>query len=164
MGLVQLIESYGIRLRKNGKELVGLCLFHNDRHPSFNVNDEKQKWHCFGCQAGGDTISFVMKMENIGFTAAKKRLGIERIKPHPRPEVEWAKKASARAERILQELNQKLTIAEELRWAEEIRRLKREYAIIQTLADDLANPRFICDLFRERDWVKNVLGGEDEMV
>ena len=74
MGLVQVIQSYGVELRRSGKELVGRCPFHDDRRPSLSVNPEKEKWHCFGCNAGGDAVTFVMRIENFGFKDAVKIL------------------------------------------------------------------------------------------
>jgi DNA primase len=53
---------------------MGLCPFHNERTPSFSVNAEKQIFHCFGCGAGGNVISFVMRIENYDFTEAIKAL------------------------------------------------------------------------------------------
>jgi DNA primase len=53
---------------------MGLCPFHNERTPSFSVNAEKQIFHCFGCGAGGNVISFVMRIENFDFAEAIKML------------------------------------------------------------------------------------------
>lgn len=63
-----------VSLRKNGKEFGGLCPFHNEKTPSFTVNDEKGFYHCFGCQAHGDVISFVMETEGLPFADAVTQL------------------------------------------------------------------------------------------
>ena len=68
------VESYGVRLRKKGKNYVGLCPFHEEKTPSFTVNPAAHLWHCFGCNAGGDVIGFVCKREGIGFREAMERL------------------------------------------------------------------------------------------
>jgi DNA primase len=159
MGLVQVIESYGVELRRSGKELVGLCPFHDDRHPSFSVSFEKEKWHCFGCQAGGDIVTFVMRIENIDYKSALKMLGREQPPkpPKPRPEVEWAKDTLLRVNAVLRDINQCLRLAEKLEWQEEINLLSREYEILETIADDLANPRAVPHLFNKKDSLENLL-------
>jgi DNA primase len=65
--IVKVVEGY-IRLRKAGAQnYSGLCPFHNEKTPSFNVNATRQFYYCFGCQATGDVFTFVGKLENVGF-------------------------------------------------------------------------------------------------
>ncbi len=59
-----------VKLTHSGKYLKGLCPFHNEKTPSFSVDDEKGNYHCFGCGAHGDIISFIMEMQNISFKDA----------------------------------------------------------------------------------------------
>ena len=59
-----------VRLKKRGKEFSGLCPFHNEKTPSFTVNDQKGFYHCFGCQAHGDIITFVMEKDHLEFKDA----------------------------------------------------------------------------------------------
>lgn len=66
-----------VRLAKKGREYSGLCPFHNEKSPSFFVNDEKGFYHCFGCGAHGDAIGFVMQSDNLGFAEAIERLAGE---------------------------------------------------------------------------------------
>jgi DNA primase len=63
-----------ISLKKTGRNFLGLCPFHNEKTPSFNVSEEKQIYHCFGCGAGGDIFEFVMKFENQEFPEAVRHL------------------------------------------------------------------------------------------
>src|SRR5580692_11185109 len=69
--IVKVIEGY-IRLRNAGAQrFKGLCPFHKEKSPSFNVNGGSQQFfYCFGCQASGDVFSFVGKIENVGFPEA----------------------------------------------------------------------------------------------
>lgn len=60
--LSQTIINAGVALKKSGREFSGLCPFHNEKTPSFRVNDEKQFYHCFGCGAHGDVVDFVAQM------------------------------------------------------------------------------------------------------
>ncbi len=69
-----LIESKGIRLKKNGKGYFGLCPFHHDKNPSLSVTPSKNEWQCFGCGAGGDVIRFVELFDRVDFKEAVKRL------------------------------------------------------------------------------------------
>jgi DNA primase len=70
-----------VHLEKKGRRLVGLCPFHSEKTPSFGVSPEKQLFHCFGCQAGGDVFEFVMRIEGLSFPEAVRwaaeRVGIE---------------------------------------------------------------------------------------
>jgi len=63
-----------IKLEKRGDEHVGLCPFHSETTPSFTVNDKKQFYHCFGCEAHGDVIDFLVTQEHIDFKEACTRL------------------------------------------------------------------------------------------
>ncbi len=65
----QLISSY-TPLRRRGKNLVGLCPFHNEKTPSFTVYPDSQSFYCFGCGAGGEAVSFIRRAENLDFTEA----------------------------------------------------------------------------------------------
>ncbi len=71
--VVDVIGSY-FPLKRAGANFRALCPFHKEKTPSFNVNPQKQIWHCFGCGAGGDVFGFVMKYENLEFVAAVRRL------------------------------------------------------------------------------------------
>jgi DNA primase catalytic core len=67
----RLAEARGIKLRRSGKELIGLCPFHQDRNPSLNIDPVQNVWHCKGaCGEGGDVIAWVMRAEGISFTHA----------------------------------------------------------------------------------------------
>lgn len=63
-----------IPLKRAGRNFKGLCPFHNEKTPSFNVNDEKGIYHCFGCGEGGDLFQFVMKFEGVSFAEAVRSL------------------------------------------------------------------------------------------
>jgi DNA primase len=76
---VTLSELVGRRvaLKRKGREYAGLCPFHNEKTPSFWVNDQKNFFHCFGCGAHGDAIGFAMRIDNVSFPEAVERLASE---------------------------------------------------------------------------------------
>ena len=67
--IVEIVSEY-VHIKKGGRNYLGVCPFHNEKTPSFSVSPDKQIFYCFGCGAGGNTISFLMKIENIGFVEA----------------------------------------------------------------------------------------------
>lgn len=87
LNIVDVLRDY-IRLEKAGANFRGLCPFHNEKSPSFMVSEDKQMWHCFGCQKGGDVFTFVMEIEGLDFKEALKILaekaGVEIQKIDPR--------------------------------------------------------------------------------
>jgi DNA primase catalytic core len=70
VSLVRLVEASGVVLTKRGGDMVGCCPFHEDGTPSLVVTVGKNLWHCFGCDAGGDPISWVMKRQGVSFRHA----------------------------------------------------------------------------------------------
>lgn len=63
-----------VKLRRNGSNYVGLCPFHNEKTPSFNVRPSTNSYYCFGCQAGGNAFRFLMEHDGLTFMEAVKRL------------------------------------------------------------------------------------------
>jgi DNA primase len=63
-----------INLKKSGRNYNALCPFHNEKTPSFMVSPEKQIFHCFGCQKGGNVFTFIMQLENLSFMEAVEKL------------------------------------------------------------------------------------------
>jgi DNA primase len=78
--ILEVISDY-MSLRKSGANYQGLCPFHGEKSPSFNVNPARGIFHCFGCGAGGNVVTFVMRMEGMNFPQAvkflAKRVGVE---------------------------------------------------------------------------------------
>ncbi len=75
--IVSVVEKY-VTLKRSGRGLVGLCPFHQEKTPSFQVNPELGLWRCFGqCAEGGDVFKFVQKLENLSFPEALERLALQ---------------------------------------------------------------------------------------
>ncbi|MCP3876597.1 MAG: DNA primase [Desulfobacteraceae bacterium] len=66
------VISESVILKKSGRNFFGLCPFHSEKTPSFSVNASKQIFHCFGCSAGGNVLSYIMKYHGISFPEAAK--------------------------------------------------------------------------------------------
>ncbi|MCG8638249.1 MAG: DNA primase [Desulfobacterales bacterium] len=64
------IVSESVILKKSGRNFFGLCPFHSEKTPSFSVNPSKQIFHCFGCSAGGNVLTYVMKYHGLSFPEA----------------------------------------------------------------------------------------------
>src|SRR3954468_13659796 len=71
--IVDVIGSY-LPLKRAGANFVALCPFHKEKSPSFNVNPQRQIFHCFGCHKGGDVFTFVREYESLEFMDAVRRL------------------------------------------------------------------------------------------
>lgn len=69
--IVQIISEHVV-LKRTGKNYQGLCPFHSEKTPSFNVNPERQMFYCFGCHTGGNVFTFLMKINNLAFIDAVK--------------------------------------------------------------------------------------------
>jgi DNA primase len=69
VNIVSVVSEY-VALKKRGRNHVARCPFHNEKTPSFNVNEERQIFMCFGCGVGGDVFKFLMQIENIPFPEA----------------------------------------------------------------------------------------------
>jgi DNA primase len=71
--IIDVISSY-VRLKKRGKNYIGLCPFHQEKTPSFTVSADKQMYHCFGCHKGGNVFTFVMEHDKVAFAEAVRML------------------------------------------------------------------------------------------
>ena len=71
--ITEIASSY-VNLKRHGRNMVGLCPFHGEKTPSFNIYTESGSFYCFGCGAGGDVITFIMKIENLDYIEAVKFL------------------------------------------------------------------------------------------
>lgn len=87
--IVEIISEHVV-LKRTGKNYQGLCPFHSEKTPSFNVNPDRQMFYCFGCHAGGNVFSFLMNKENLTFIDSLKylaqRVGVELPEKESTPE------------------------------------------------------------------------------
>jgi DNA primase len=101
--IVEFISSY-LTVKKAGANYRALCPFHHEKSPSMMISPEKQIFKCFGCGEGGDVLTFVMKMENLGFREALEmlaaRAGVKLEKYRQSPEYEKEKDQKTRLYQI----------------------------------------------------------------
>ncbi|MGO8803775.1 DNA primase [Candidatus Binatus sp.] len=71
--IVEIVGAH-VRIRRAGRNFVGLCPFHNEKTPSFSVNAERGFFHCFGCGVGGSVFDFIMRVEGLTFPEALRSL------------------------------------------------------------------------------------------
>jgi len=165
--LVEVVEQSGVHLRRAGKELVGLCPFHDEKSPSFYVNPTKEVevFHCYGCHAGGDVFAYIMRLKGLGFIEARSYLGVagprhflKLIKPPERVAAEalvaWAKETSLALSFRLRLLAKGMTGEKE---PDEL--CSRQWHLLEVLDDDLANPKLLPELWRRRDVVERIANG-----
>ena len=88
------VVSERVALKKQGRDLVGLCPFHDDKSPSFTVSPAKQFYYCFSCGAGGNSIKFLMELDKQSFTdvvmdlAQKYQVPVQTVEPEQRQELQ----------------------------------------------------------------------------
>src|SRR5260370_992066 len=104
--IVEVIGSY-LPLKRAGANFTALCPFHKEKSPSFNVNPQRQIFHCFGCHKGGDVFTFVKEYENIHFTDAVRRLA-ERAKIPLEMENDPGQKQNRQIKEILLQIHEQI--------------------------------------------------------
>jgi DNA primase len=116
--IVDLVEAR-TRLRKVGGRYTGLCPFHQEKTPSFSVSPDRGTYHCFGCNAGGDAISFVREIEGLDFVGAIEwladRFSVPLEYEDSSPEADAQRK---RKERMYALLDQAASFYERVLWSE----------------------------------------------
>ena len=136
--IVEVIGGY-FPLKRAGGNYVALCPFHKEKSPSFNVNPQRQIYHCFGCHAGGDVFKFLQEYENLEFIESVKRLA-------ERAGIVLEFDQNPQAERSRQKKDRLLHVHELLaeRWHkvllnEAIGQPARDYLVSRGLGEDAVN-------------------------
>ena len=102
--IVDVVSRY-VKLQRRGSSYLGLCPFHNEKTPSFSVSPDKQIYHCFGCGAGGNVITFLMEYENYSFQEALGILAQRAVISLPKEEMSKEARAQADLRASLLEIN-----------------------------------------------------------
>lgn len=179
--IVEIISRY-VNLKKSGREHTCLCPFHSEKTPSFSVNEEKGRFYCHGCHVGGDVITFVREIEHLDFNEALAFLRMSRgsissaeitrrqvAKAASDSLALWASDVSIRISAKMREVGSHSAIAgkilRELPCADrellrgEIEACGREWSLLEILQEDLFNPGYTLDLWRNREAIEHIAGG-----
>ncbi len=132
------IVSESVILKKSGRNYFGLCPFHSEKTPSFSVNPSKQIFHCFGCSAGGNALSFVMKYHGVSFPQAAAMLARKYNITIETKEIDPAKKKQIHLKESLFRLNKQVMtyFHEELKTSKRSDKA-RNYLNKRGLSDDM---------------------------
>ena len=137
MEILPLVEDV-VRLRKTGSTYKGLCPFHQERTPSFNVSPARGTFKCFGCGEGGDAITFVEKTENVDFVGAiellAQRFGVELEYEEASPEQDRKRK---RDERLRALLERAAEFYARVLWDSEAGAVARDYLASRGLGEEV---------------------------
>ena len=161
---IPLVDIAGsvVKLRRAGRQFVGLCPFHSERTPSFSVDPEKNVWFCHGCSAGGDVISFIQRLERCDFRQAVTVLA-ERFGISIEPGIVDRSKLAWRAElHSIDEQLRKILLREEIR-------LSLKLAPLRNIINSRTIENLPCNVFdqlRRADarFVLAVLATEDDRL
>ncbi len=162
------VISQFVDLRKRGREFIGLCPFHSEKHPSFSVNPQKGVFYCYGCGAGGDAITFIEVIEKTDFKGALKVLGLDTrgYKPQPRkqPRIKraaalvagWMNEQHIKVGALLRELSSQIALAHEIPDPELKETFEREWEILSVFHANLQRPEFASELWEARDSIEAI--------
>lgn len=172
--IVDTISQY-LPLKRSGKEFMACCPFHEDKHPSFSVNEDAGVFYCFGCGVTGDVFDFLQKWSGKTFKEVCDHLGIHGLRQRIIPDDariaarkirEWSIEFSLLiadrlikigtrahlARNILQE-----PFADRVLLKIELESLSREWAILETLHEDLADPEQLLSLYEHREALEGLV-------
>ncbi|GAB7386334.1 DNA primase [Bacillaceae bacterium] len=125
--ILDVVAEY-VQLKKSGRYYFGLCPFHSEKTPSFSVSPDKQIFHCFGCGAGGDVISFIRKIEGLEFLEAVKFLADKAGIPWPLDEEKSAGSAEAEEKNLMLRAHELVAkLYQHILWKTEYGRIGLEY-------------------------------------
>ncbi len=135
-----IVEIVGetVNLKKNGTNYKGLCPFHSEKTPSFNVNPNRNLFYCFGCGEGGDPLKFVMLSQNLNFVEALKYLAGRYHISLPERDLSPQELEKKRRKDILYDINQQAAAVYHKLLLNDPRALKaREYLVRRGIGDDI---------------------------
>lgn len=147
-----------MELKQTGQNYVGLCPFHNEKTPSFSVNPERQFYHCFGCQSGGNVINFVMETEHLSFPEAITKLAQEKGIKVPTVSVQEQKKEAERNK--LREINELAARYYYRNLRSQVGNQARTYLADRGITEDLARSFYLGYATEEWDGLARFLESE----
>ena len=157
-------------LHRIGREELGICPLHDDRHPSLRVNPDKQVFYCAPCGIGGDVIRFIEIVEKVSFKEALSILGIGN-EPKPRPVITarqreaaslaaaWMAEHRRKINILLSDLLERIELADLIGDSELAESFLREQSFLRDLYEDLDISRNATDLLSIRPMIEAITEG-----
>jgi CHC2-type zinc finger protein len=167
------VVSQRIELRRVGRWWRGLCPFHAEKTASFFVNEDKGFFHCFGCQAKGDVIDFIQRLDGLGFRDACKVLGIDNTGQRPARRLTpsrkraatlaatWVNDQRAKFNVMIAEAMERRDLADETSDFELAESFDRELIILRAFDDSLNSPRGAAELLGVRQSIEEITDGAE---
>ncbi len=167
--IIKTIAPY-VRLRKCGREHVGLCPFHADKHPSFSVNEAKGVFLCRSCGAAGDVIRFIELADHVDFKGALKILGLKgNRKPARRIDTRKHQAAAILAQWLshqhlligvrCRELSHQIALAQQANDLELVQYFTQAWKVLSDLHEDLQRPEYAAEFWQLRDAIESLTAG-----
>jgi len=128
VNIVSLISEY-VALKKRGRNYVARCLFHTEKTPSFNVSEDKQIFHCFGCGVGGDIFKFVSLIEQLSFPEAVRFVAERYGITLPQPAVKEEPASGTDADTLRKAMQEASAFFHSMLTASEVARSPLEYLL-----------------------------------
>jgi len=174
--IVEVVSKY-THLRRSGRRYIGLCPLHDERTPSFIVNEDQGLFKCFGigCGEGGDVFDFVMKKLGLDFKGARAHLGLSNTPHIHRPQKSKERHASEVVTSWASETPLVLTakmraLLEQARLAKAclsiegvdatLESCERQWEILNILDEDLFNPQLLLGLWVQRESIEGIIINE----
>jgi hypothetical protein len=155
---------------KVGQEYVARCPFHDDKHPSLSVSEDKGLFHCFGCGVGGDPIRFVELAEKVSFKDALSILGIgdelqyrlsitQAQRKAASIAATWMAEQRRKIKVLLGEKLERIELADEIGDGELAESFLREQSFLRDLYDYLDIPRYASDFLSLKGSIEQITKG-----
>ena len=165
-----ILETIGkrVELRKAGRDFKGLCPFHSEKTPSFSVNEEKGVFHCHGCQASGDVIDCIMRLDGLLFPDACKMLIIDTTGARPASRLTasrkraaelaaaWVNEQRAKLNVMIADSLERRDIADEANEFDQAEIFDRELMMLRGFYDALGYPRGVAEMLAVREAIEGI--------
>jgi predicted SprT family Zn-dependent metalloprotease len=161
------IVSERVELRRAGRQYRGLCPFHPERTPSFHVDENRQRYKCFGCGESGDVVDFIMKSDALTFREAMRALGVTADRKPQRPltparkraaetAAAWVNEQRAKFNAMIVDAMEQRHLADEIGDSELAESFDREFVMLRGFYDTLEHPRPAAEMIALKNGIEAI--------